>query len=75
MHPAGVGILAVRRSPALQDGGVVIRLATNDLVRDGQIESATWNLTMGCDRVSTGCDHCYALAFATRLKARGNLRY
>lgn len=43
--------------------------------RDGQIESATWNPTTGCDRVSAGCDHCYALAFAQRLKAMGSPAY
>jgi protein gp37 len=36
---------------------------------------ATWNPTTGCDRVSPGCDHCYALALAKRLKAAGNPRY
>ncbi len=35
----------------------------------------TWNPTTGCDRVSAGCDHCYALALAKRLKAMGNPRY
>lgn len=38
----------------------------------------TWNPTTGCDRVSPGCDHCYALPLAKRLKgmeqARGTLR-
>lgn len=29
----------------------------------------------GCDRVSEGCDHCYALTLAARLKAMGNPRY
>lgn len=29
----------------------------------------TWNPTTGCDRVSPGCDHCYALPMAKRLKA------
>lgn len=43
--------------------------------QDGQIESVTWNPTTGCDRVSPGCDHCYALTFARRLKAMGNPRY
>lgn len=43
--------------------------------RDGQIESATWNPTTGCDTVSAGCDHCYALAFAQRLKAMGSPAY
>jgi protein gp37 len=35
----------------------------------------TWNPTTGCDRVSAGCDHCYALAFAKRLKAAGAEKY
>jgi protein gp37 len=29
----------------------------------------TWNPTTGCDKVSPGCDHCYALGQAPRLKA------
>lgn len=37
--------------------------------------SATWNPTTGCDRVSPGCDHCYALTLAKRLRAAGNPRY
>lgn len=36
---------------------------------------ATWNPTTGCDRVSRGCDNCYALALAGRLKAMGNPKY
>ncbi|MEV6190354.1 DUF5131 family protein [Streptomyces albidoflavus] len=36
---------------------------------------ATWNPTTGCDRVSTGCDNCYALALAKRLKAMGAPKY
>lgn len=36
---------------------------------------ATWNPTTGCDQVSPGCDYCYALALAKRLKAAGNPRY
>ncbi|MGH2750087.1 MAG: DUF5131 family protein [Actinomycetota bacterium] len=35
----------------------------------------TWNPTTGCDRVSSGCDHCYALSLAKRLKAMGSRRY
>jgi protein gp37 len=35
----------------------------------------TWNPVTGCDRVSPGCDHCYALTLAKRLKAMGNPRY
>jgi protein gp37 len=36
---------------------------------------ATWNPTTGCDRISTGCDNCYALTLAARLKAMGNPKY
>jgi protein gp37 len=36
---------------------------------------ATWNPTTGCDRVSPGCDHCYALTLAKRLKAMGSAKY
>jgi len=32
---------------------------------------ATWNPVTGCDRTSPGCDHCYALRLAARLKAMG----
>lgn len=35
----------------------------------------TWNPTTGCDRVSAGCDSCYALALAARLKAMGSPKY
>ncbi len=33
---------------------------------------ATWNPVTGCDRVSEGCDHCYALTLANRLKSMGS---
>lgn len=36
---------------------------------------ATWNPTTGCDRVSIGCDNCYALTLAKRLKAMGANKY
>lgn len=35
----------------------------------------TWNPTTGCDQVSPGCDHCYALTMAGRLKAMGSKAY
>jgi protein gp37 len=35
----------------------------------------TWNPTTGCDRVSTGCDNCYALTLANRLKRMGSAKY
>lgn len=37
--------------------------------------TATWNPTTGCDRVSAGCDNCYALSLAQRLKAMGQPKY
>ena len=36
---------------------------------------ATWNPTTGCDRVSKGCDNCYALRLAGRLKLMGVAKY
>lgn len=36
---------------------------------------ATWNPTTGCDQLSPGCDNCYALTLAKRLKAKGNPKY
>ncbi len=35
----------------------------------------TWNPSTGCDRVSPGCDHCYALTMAGRLKKMGQPKY
>jgi len=35
----------------------------------------TWNPTTGCDRLSRGCDICYALTLAKRLKAMGAVKY
>lgn len=35
----------------------------------------TWNPTTGCDRISKGCDSCYALTLAKRLKAMGAEKY
>lgn len=40
-----------------------------------QWTQVTWNPTTGCDRISAGCDHCYALALAKRLKAMGVAKY
>lgn len=35
----------------------------------------TWNPTTGCDRVSPGCDNCYAMTMAKRLKGMGSAKY
>lgn len=36
---------------------------------------STWNPVTGCDRLSKGCDNCYALALSKRLKAMGVEKY
>lgn len=33
---------------------------------------ATWNVVIGCDKVSPGCDHCYAVRTAHRMQANPN---
>lgn len=35
----------------------------------------TWNPVTGCDRISIGCDNCYALKMAKRLKVMGAAKY
>lgn len=35
----------------------------------------TWNPVTGCDRVAAGCDNCYAMVLAKRLKAMGQAKY
>ncbi|GAB2613816.1 DUF5131 family protein [Pseudactinotalea suaedae] len=35
----------------------------------------TWNPVTGCDRISPGCDNCYALTLSKRLKAMGAEKY
>ena len=40
-----------------------------------QWTEATWNPTTGCDQVSPGCDNCYALTMAKRLKGMGSAKY
>ncbi|HEV2636292.1 MAG TPA: phage Gp37/Gp68 family protein [Actinocrinis sp.] len=36
---------------------------------------ATWNPTTGCDKVGPGCENCYAMTLAKRLKAMGAAKY
>lgn len=35
----------------------------------------TWNPTTGCDKISPGCQNCYALTLAKRLKGMGAAKY
>ncbi len=51
---------------------IVRRVADHSAIEWTQ---ATWNPTTGCDRISAGCDNCYALALAKRLRAMGNAKY
>jgi protein gp37 len=39
------------------------------------INTVSWNPVTGCDQISAGCDHCYALTLSRRLKALGNPSY
>lgn len=47
------------------------------MARKSSIEwtEMTWNPVTGCDKVSSGCENCYALQMAKRLKAMGSPRY
>jgi protein gp37 len=47
-------------------------MATRSAIEWTQV---TWNPVTGCDRVAAGCDNCYALALAKRLKAMGVAKY
>jgi protein gp37 len=39
------------------------------------LRNEIWNPTTGCDRISPGCDRCYALFLAESLKERGDPHY
>lgn len=84
-RPETVG--AYRYRTRRVEGGRVIDSRTTRTSRDQErvmavadgtsIEwtEATWNPTTGCDRVSVGCDNCYALTLSKRLKAMGAKKY
>lgn len=40
-----------------------------------EFSTVVWNPVTGCDQISAGCDHCYALRLAQRLKAYGQEKY
>ncbi len=65
---AGLGSSASMSHPARTVGVVADKSAI-------EWTEATWNPTTGCDRVSPGCDHCYALTLSKRLKAMGSPKY
>lgn len=39
------------------------------------LTTVVWNPVTGCDQVSAGCDHCYALRLSKRLKGFGQEKY
>lgn len=39
------------------------------------LTTVVWNPVTGCDQISAGCDHCYALNLSRRLKAFGQEKY
>lgn len=40
-----------------------------------ELTTVVWNPVTGCDQVSAGCDHCYALRLSQRLKGFGQEKY
>lgn len=44
-----------------------------ELTKD--VTTVVWNPVTGCDKVSAGCDNCYALNLSRRLKAYGQPKY
>ena len=67
-----LALSSMRTQFLMQRGGGERNVATRTGIQWTQV---TWNPTTGCDRISTGCDHCYALALAKRLKAMGAHKY
>lgn len=64
--------LVTRRRGSVRGRGEVAQVGDRSAI---EWTEATWNPTTGCDRVSAGCDNCYALALAKRLKAMGSVKY
>jgi protein gp37 len=60
-------LLALRGKPNL--GGDVMGKSAIEWTEE------TWNPTTGCNRTSPGCDNCYAMTLARRLKAMGQPKY
>jgi protein gp37 len=78
VHPAGsVPNHLVGLSPLWVLFGLARSIGGRDLMAESAIEwtEVTWNPTTGCDRTSPGCDNCYALTLARRLKAMGQPKY
>jgi protein gp37 len=65
------------RTSVRMQGSSVSRVERLPMASGSAIEwtEATWNPVTGCDRVSPGCAHCYALDLAARLKRFGQAKY
>jgi protein gp37 len=50
---------------------------TQEMLTSSRIEwtGSTWNPVTGCDKVSAGCEHCYAERMARRLQGMGVAKY
>jgi protein gp37 len=65
-------VTCVRDEPPLYDGQR--RVPYSDSQKGSAVPTTiewtneTWNPTTGCERVSPGCDNCYALRFAERFR-------
>ncbi len=71
------GIVRQHTGVACQRGAAENRSGRGAVSDRSSIEwtEVTWNPTTGCDRVSAGCDNCYALTLSKRLKAMGSPKY
>lgn len=50
-------------------------VATEPRDATSELRETTWNPTTGCDRISPGCDNCYALVLSGHLKTLGHPDY
>lgn len=72
MRPRRFALAARATADTLVENREVNSLATNSAIEWTEV---TWNPVTGCDRIAAGCDNCYALALAKRLKAMGAEKY
>ena len=72
-----VGRRSTPRSSSRTTRSHLLRTVGGMNVADSAIEwtDVTWNPSTGCDRTSPGCDHCFALTLAKRLRAMGQAKY
>src|SRR3989338_10263194 len=66
--------MSCSRTPASQNAEL---LRSRKMAQTSRIEwtEATWNPTVGCTKISSGCKYCYAETMAVRLHAMGTPGY